>query len=60
MDFFKNVGVSDIGLSDYCMVYGFFKEIVKKYIVVIINCRSFENLDLEEFKKDLEEVVWFN
>ena len=58
-DLFKNAGVSDIGLSDHCMVYGFLKETVKKHTADIITCRSFKNLDMEEFKKDLEEAVWF-
>lgn len=58
-DLFKNAGVSDIGLSDHCMVYGFLKETVKKHTAAIINCRSFKNLDMEEFKNDLEEAVWF-
>lgn len=56
---FKNAGVSDTGLSDHCTVYGFLKEIIKKHKAAIINCRNFENLDMEEFKKDLEEAVWF-
>ena len=58
-DLFKNAGVSDIGLSGHCMVYGFLKETVKKHTADIITCRSFKNLDMEEFKKDLEEAVWF-
>ena len=58
-DLFKNAGVSDIGLSDHCMVYGFLKETVKKHTAAMINFRSFKFLDMEEFKKDLEEAVWF-
>jgi len=41
------------------MKYGFLEETVKKHTAAIINCRSFKNVDMEEFKKDLEEAVWF-
>ena len=57
-DLFKSAGVAEMGLSDHKLVYTFVNKVVKQHAARIINCRSTKHLDLQEFKKDLNDTEW--
>ena len=58
-EMFNKTGVADLGSSDHFMIYGFLNEPVIQHAAKVIIFRSIKNVNIEDFKRDLNETKWF-
>ena len=56
--YFSDIGVSDIGISDHCLVYAVRKICTPKSNPKIILSRCFKNFFPDNFRRDLSMVPW--
>ena len=57
-DLYHTAGTSELGLTDYALIYTNRKKLKINRIISYTHCRSFRNFENESFQHDISNIVW--